>query len=56
MTEPITADAEVTAGPLVLDGLEGLQARLGTDLGVSGWRDVTQADISSFGNVQKAGR
>ena len=51
MTEPITADAGPAAGPLVLDGLEGLQARLGTDLGVSNWREVTQSDISSFATL-----
>lgn len=48
MTEPITADQAGAAGPLVLDGLAGLQARLGTDLGVSNWREVTQDDISTF--------
>ncbi len=51
MTEPITADPAAAAGPLVLDGLAGLQARLGTDLGVSSWREVTQADISTFAKL-----
>src|SRR6478752_6044542 len=51
MTEPITADPAAAAGPLVLDGLAGLQARLGTDLGVSSWREVTQADISTFARL-----
>jgi acyl dehydratase len=51
MTEPITADADVSTGPLVLDGLAGLQSRLGTDLGVSGWRTVEQADINTFAKL-----
>jgi acyl dehydratase len=38
-------------GPLVLDGLQGLQDRLGTDLGVSSWRTVEQADISTFAKL-----
>ena len=45
MTEPITT------GPLVLDGLQGLQGRLGTELGVSSWRSVEQADISAFATL-----
>lgn len=48
MTEPINADPASAGGPLVLDGIAGLQARLGTDLGVSSWREVTQHDISTF--------
>lgn len=37
-----------TSGPLVLEGIDGLQAHLGEDLGVSGWREVTQQDINTF--------
>ena len=46
MTEPITADPAAAAGPLVLDGLAGLQARLGTDLGVSSWVDWVQVILN----------
>lgn len=37
--------------PLTLHGLDGLQERLGTDLGVSSWRTVTQSDISAFATL-----
>lgn len=41
------------AGPLVLRGLPGLQERVGTDLGVSGWRTVEQDDISTFARLTR---
>lgn len=42
-----------TGAPLVLHGLKGLQERLGTDLGVSSWRTVEQADISAFAKLTR---
>lgn len=49
MSQPTAATAG--AAPLTLHGLDGLQERLGTDLGVSGWRPVTQSDISTFATL-----
>jgi len=46
-----TATQTTSGAPLVLHGLAGLQERLGTDLGVSGWRTVTQADINTFAKL-----
>ena len=37
--------------PLVMHGLQGLQDRLGTDLGVSSWRTVEQSDINTFAKL-----
>jgi acyl dehydratase len=50
MGEPIVE--EVTTGsPVVLQGLEGLRERLGTEVGVSSWRTVRQEDISTFATL-----
>jgi len=46
-----TATQTTSGAPLVLHGLEGLQERLGTDLGVSSWRTVTQEDITTFAKL-----
>ena len=46
-----TATQTTSGAPLVLHGLAGLQERLGTDLGVSSWRTVTQADINTFAKL-----
>lgn len=43
--------SEQTAGPLVIQGLDGLQDRLGTDLGTSDWWTVTQDGISTFAKL-----
>ncbi len=43
--------SETTAGPLVIQGLDGLNDRLGTDLGVSDWWTVTQDGISTFAKL-----
>jgi len=52
MGEPIlTETRHGGTGPLVIDGLEDLQARVGQELGVSSWRTVTQADISTFATL-----
>jgi acyl dehydratase len=46
-----TATQTTSGAPLVLRGLAGLQERLGTDLGVSSWRTVTQDDITTFAKL-----
>ena len=59
MTEALNAPAgavplEVSpTAPLELVGLAGLQQRLGTDLGVSGWRTVEQQDITTFARLTR---
>jgi acyl dehydratase len=35
----------------VLRGLEGLQDRVGQEVGVSGWRTVTQEDVDTFADL-----
>ena len=40
--------SDSTEGPLVIQGLDGLKDRLGTDLGVSDWWTVTQDGITTF--------
>lgn len=37
-----------TAAMHTIDGLEGLRAMAGRDLGASGWHDVTQERVSAF--------
>ncbi len=52
MGEPIlTETRHGGTGPLVINGLEDLQARVGQDLGVSSWRTVEQADINTFAKL-----
>ena len=34
-----------------IDGIEGLKARAGEDVGVSDWYDVTQAGIDAFADA-----
>jgi acyl dehydratase len=36
---------------VVLEGVEGVKARVGEELGVSDWHEVTQADIDAFAEV-----
>ena len=43
--------SEETAGPLVIQGLAGLNERLGTDLGVSDRWTVTQDGITTFARL-----
>ena len=50
MGEPITAEA-ASGAPVVLHGLEGLQERVGQEVGVSSWRTVEQDDIETFANL-----
>lgn len=40
-----------TAEPLRLEGIEGIAAYVGKELGVSRWHEVRQADIDSFAEV-----
>ena len=35
----------------MINGIEGLKARAGEDLGVSDWYDVTQAGIDAFADA-----
>ncbi len=37
--------------PLIIDGLGGLRARIGSELGVSNWRTVLQDDIITFARL-----
>jgi acyl dehydratase len=37
--------------PLTIDGLDALTERIGQELGVSDWHEVTQADIDAFAEV-----
>ena len=38
---------------LTIDGIEGLRARLGQELGVSDWVEVSQADIDAFAKATR---
>lgn len=40
-----------TSEPLVITGLEGLQARVGQTVGVSDWKPVVQEDITTFAKL-----
>ena len=40
-----------TSGPLVITGLEGLEARVGQTVGVSDWKTVEQDDINTFAKL-----
>ena len=47
-----TAAGTTTAsGPLVITGLEGLQARAGQNVGVSDWKTVEQDEITTFAKL-----
>jgi len=46
-----SATTTTVDSPLVLQGLQGLQDRLDTDLGVSSWRTVEQSDITTFAKL-----
>jgi acyl dehydratase len=50
MGEPVTSEVGRDA-PVVLEGLEGLQERVGQEVGVSGWRTVRQEDIDTFAEL-----
>ena len=40
-----------TSGPLVITGLEGLEARVGQSVGVSDWKTVVQDEINTFARL-----
>ena len=40
-----------TSGPLVITGLEGLEARVGQTVGVSDWKPVLQDEITTFAKL-----
>ena len=50
MGEPVTAEVGRDA-PVVLEGLDGLRARVGQEVGVSSWRTVQQGDIDTFADL-----
>jgi acyl dehydratase len=39
------------ATQVVLNGIDELKARIGDEIGVSDWREVTQADVDAFAEV-----
>lgn len=43
--------APVTQRPLILHGIDGLNQRAGTELGVSDWVTVTQDDVTTFARL-----
>jgi acyl dehydratase len=53
MTDPSDGGVGVaqTSGPLVITGLDGLQARVGQSVGVSDWKTVEQSDINTFAKL-----
>jgi acyl dehydratase len=53
MGEPIVEEV-VTGSPVVLRGLDGLRERVGSEVGVSGWRAVVQDDITTFARLTGA--
>src|SRR4051794_41868320 len=50
MGEPTTTGTRA-AGPIVLHGLDGLQQRVGQDLGASDWWTVEQDKIDQFATL-----
>ena len=40
-----------TSGPLVITGLEGLEAHVGQTVGVSDWKTVVQDEINTFAKL-----
>jgi acyl dehydratase len=40
-----------TSGPLVINGLEGLEAQVGQTVGVTGWKTVVQDEINTFAKL-----
>jgi len=53
MTDPSGGGVDVarTSGPLVITGLDGLEARVGQSVGVSDWKTVEQSDITTFAKL-----
>jgi len=50
MGEPVTSEVGRDA-PVVMQGLEGLQERVGQEVGVSSWRTVVQEEIDTFATL-----
>ncbi len=50
-TTEVPGDPTTPSSPLILNGLKDLRRRLGTDLGTSRWRTVTQAEINGFADL-----
>ena len=40
-----------TSGPVVITGLEGLEAHVGQKVGVSDWKPVVQEEITAFAKL-----
>ena len=52
MTLPTGESTDDTSRrPLVLDGIDDLKSRVGTELGVSDWRTIRQEDVSTFARL-----
>ena len=53
MTDPHGDGVGTTtaSGPLVITGLDGLQARVGQSVGVSDWKTVEQDEITTFAKL-----
>jgi acyl dehydratase len=53
MTDPHGAGVgtTTTSGPLVITGVEGLQAHVGQSVGVSDWKTVEQDEITTFAKL-----
>src|ERR671920_1781818 len=58
MTDPSGGGVDVAqtssaqaSGPLVITGLDGLEARVGQSVGVSDWKTVEQSDITTFAKL-----
>jgi len=39
------------SAPLVINGIAELKERVGQELGVSGWREITQEDVNAFARL-----
>jgi acyl dehydratase len=53
MTDPSGGGVDVarSSGPLVITGLDGLEARVGQSVGVSDWKTVEQNEITTFAKL-----
>ena len=53
MTDPSGGGVDVarSSGPLVITGLDGLEARVGQSVGVSDWKTVEQSEITTFAKL-----
>jgi acyl dehydratase len=55
---PVSTDTTASEGakPLVIDGVEGLRARVGTELGVSEWVTIDQESVNTFARLTGDGQ